>query len=125
MRPLPGLQGLRSCIPVRSHNRQHGTAIRRDVGSVTAHDSEEISAYLSASSHEDVEDHKEIFPQFPLLQAEQTKLSQLFLINFASSPITILVTSFEFSLITQCLFYIVVPKLPPGLEPVSQFSPIV
>lgn len=32
-RPLPLLQGLplRSSVPVRSHSRQHGTAVRQDV----------------------------------------------------------------------------------------------
>lgn len=81
------------------------------LSSVTGHDSDEISTCPSASSHEDTEDHNEVFPQFPLHQAEQTKLPLLFLKSLASSPITVPMASFECS-----LFYIVVPKLPPGFE---------
>lgn len=44
------------------------------------HESEEIITCTFASPPEDAEDHNEVSPESPLLQAEQNKLPQLFFI---------------------------------------------
>ncbi|KAF4803579.1 hypothetical protein TURU_014738 [Turdus rufiventris] len=50
---------------------------------IAGHESEEIIACLYPSPHEDVEDHNEVSPQCPVLQAGQTKGSQPLLKRFS------------------------------------------
>ncbi|KAJ7402779.1 hypothetical protein BTVI_83504 [Pitangus sulphuratus] len=80
-------------------------------GPVTGHYREEISAYPSSSSQEKVADCNEVSPQSPLLQAEQTKCPQLFLITASpQGPSPSSLPSFGHPLRASYLSYIVVPK---------------